>query len=64
MPEGGQEPQCAYCGKALEVDEAVVLLMPNRPIRRVWRRGGEDLPADGIAVHERCYEERLRSVGG
>jgi hypothetical protein len=48
----------------LEVDEPIVLLIPNRPVHRVWRGANDDLPADAISVHERCYEERLRSVDG
>jgi hypothetical protein len=59
-----QARRCAYCGKVLEVNERLVVLVPNRPIRRVRCAPGEELPVDGMAVHERCYEERERSVDG
>lgn len=58
---GLQEPRCAYCGKALAVDEPVVLLLPNQPIRRFRRSADEELPTNGVAVHEHCYEERVRA---
>jgi hypothetical protein len=50
--------RCAFCGEPIGVDEAVAVLMPNRPVRRLGRYIEEDLPDDSIAVHERCYDER------
>jgi hypothetical protein len=57
IEESTSGPRCAYCAKTLELGEALVVLVPNRPIRRVQYTPKGELP-DGIVVHDRCYEER------
>ena len=53
-----REARCAYCIKALEIGERLVMIAPNRPIRRVLRSTDADLPNDCLGIHERCYDER------
>ena len=51
-------PFCAFCGKVLGVYEPLILIGQGRQTTRTSRLNHPVAPADGVMVHEECYERR------
>jgi hypothetical protein len=52
---------CAYCGDRIGVYEPIMVLLADQPGRQTSVLAEGELPAESVAIHLSCYEQR---VGG